>query len=53
MWRDARNDRRDLLARTQTRRIQAVGARVGVGLEPGDGFNQIGAANQKALGTSD
>lgn len=45
-----RNHGGDLVARAQPRRVQAVGPCVGIGLQSGDGFLQIGSADQIALG---
>ena len=41
------------LARANARRVETIGARVGVGLEPRDRLGEIGAADEEALGAPD
>jgi hypothetical protein len=39
--------------RTQARRVEAVGARLRVGLEPADGFVEVGPPDEEAFGAPD
>lgn len=43
----------DVLACAQARGVQAIRARIGTGLEPGDDFLDVGATDQEALGPPD
>lgn len=51
--RDAGDDRPDLIRRSDSRGVEAIGTGIGVSLEPGDGVVEIRLSDQKALGAAD